>query len=143
MYGKKKNDPRKFGASQLGIRAYVHEYLGLEGIGLRPWSLRYKSITDWYSLVSELGLELPSAQEIDVQIIVGYQGLGRRLPRSPRDRIRSQHAFCISCVSFDYMCVIGVTNWVNYICDKCMWKTRSTWGLEDIMNMEFNNSFSI
>ena len=32
------------------------------------------------------------------------------------------------------MCVIGVTNCVNYICDKCMWKTRSTWGLENIMN---------
>ena len=31
---------------------------------------------------------------MDNQIIVGYQGLGRRLPRSPRDRIRSQHAFC-------------------------------------------------
>ena len=55
--------------------------------------------------------------------------------------IRSQHAFCVSCVCFDCMCVIGVTNCVNYICDKCMWKTRSTWGLENIMNMEFNNFF--
>ena len=70
-------------------------YLGLEGLGLRPWSLRYKSITTWYSLVSELGLELPSAREIDIQIIVCYQGLGRRLPRSPQDRIRSQHALCV------------------------------------------------
>ena len=62
---------------------------------LRPWSLRSKSITDWYRLVSELGLELPSAQEIDIQIIVWYQCLGRRLPRSPQDRIRSQHALCV------------------------------------------------
>ena len=36
-------------AKQLGIRAYVYEYLGLEGLGLRPWSLRYKNITAWYS----------------------------------------------------------------------------------------------
>ena len=53
------------------------------------------TITAWYSLVSKLGLELLSARKFDVQIIVGHQGLGRRLPRSPRDRIRSQHAFCV------------------------------------------------
>ena len=93
--------------------------------------------------MSELGLESPSAWEIDVQIIVGYQGLGRRLPRSPRDRIDHSMHFVFSCVCFDCMCVIGVTNCVNYICDKCMWKTRSTWGLENIMNIEFNNSFAI
>ena len=73
----------------------MHEYLGLEGLGLRPWSLRYKSIIAWYSLVSELGLELPSAWEIDIQVIIWYQGQGRRLPWSPRDRIRSQHALCV------------------------------------------------
>ena len=28
--------PPGFGVSQLGIRAYVYEYLGLEGHGLRP-----------------------------------------------------------------------------------------------------------
>ena len=60
-----------------------------------PWSLRYNSITTLYSLVFELGLELPSAREIDIQIIVWYQGLGWRLPRSPRDKIRSQHALCV------------------------------------------------
>ena len=81
--------------SQLGIRASVHKYLGLEGLGVRPWSLRYKSITTWYSLTSELGLVLPSAREIDIKIIVLYQGLGRRLPWSPHDRIRSQHALCV------------------------------------------------
>ena len=70
-------------------------YLGLEGLGLRPWSLRYKSIRALNSLVSKLGLELPSAREINIQIIVWYQGLGRRLPRSPRDKIRSQHALCV------------------------------------------------
>ena len=26
-----------FGASHLGIRAQVHDYLRLEGLGLRPW----------------------------------------------------------------------------------------------------------
>ena len=29
----------------------------------------------------KLGLELPTAREIDIQIIVWYQGLGKRLPR--------------------------------------------------------------
>ena len=32
---------------------------------------------------------------LDIQIIVCYQGLGRRLPRSPQDKIRSQHALCV------------------------------------------------
>ena len=32
------NGPLGIGASQLGIRAYVNENLGLEELGLRPWS---------------------------------------------------------------------------------------------------------
>ena len=45
--------------------------------------------------MSKLGLELRTAREVDIPIIVWYQGLGKRLPRSPRDRIRSQHALCV------------------------------------------------
>ena len=36
-------------ASQLGIRALVYEYIGLEGLGLRPWSFKCKNITALYS----------------------------------------------------------------------------------------------
>ena len=36
-------------ASQLGIRAWVYKFLGLEELGLRPWSLRCESTTTWCS----------------------------------------------------------------------------------------------
>ena len=37
---------------------------------------------------------------LDIKIIVCYQGIGRRLPGSPQDKIRSQHALCVFLVCY-------------------------------------------
>ena len=52
---------------------------------------------------------------LDIQIIVYYQGLGRRLPRNPWDRIRSQHALCV------FLCMLGL-----YVHD-CVWGHVLAW----------------
>ena len=65
----------------------------------------------------EIGLELHSAREIDIRIIVLYQGLGRRLLRSPQDRIRSQHALCV----FWFMLSLYVCDFVCKLLELYTW----------------------